>query len=128
MRFFISLGLIVCAGLQMGAAAAPAPVSDARPAAKALEELKGEDWSMLPISEKQRFVYTAIGGLERQGVFISRHPQEYLEAIEKVLASDPSMKQEFLDNVFVFLVYDAEPQARDEIDAIRAAALLPEGK
>ncbi len=97
------------------AAVSAAKVLDER----GFEELSGADWERLSQSEKQRFIYTGIGGLERQGVFVSRSPQSYLEAMDTILAADASLKEEFLDNLFVFLVYDGEPQTRDEIDAIR---------
>jgi hypothetical protein len=86
---------------------------------KALEELTGVDWKRLSMFEKQRFIYTAIGGLERQGVFITRTGHEYLEAMDKLLHVESSLWSEYLDNLFVFCVYDREPQTRDAIRRIR---------
>jgi hypothetical protein len=91
------------------------------PDQKVFEDLRGSDWAKMPQGEKQRFIYTGIGGLERQGVFISRSPQEYLEAMDKLFAADPSLDDEYLDNLFVFLVHDGEPQARGQIDSILKA-------
>jgi hypothetical protein len=96
-----------------------APAAPAGPARKAMEDLKGSDWPRLSESEKQRFVYTGIGGLERQGVFVMRPPQDYVEALGKILGGDAAMQDEYLEDLFVFCVYDAEPQTREAIERIR---------
>ncbi len=92
---------------------------------KSMDDLIGEDWMMLSQLQRERFVYTAIGGLERQGVFITRTPSDYITALDTLLENEPSMRQEFLDNIFVFCVYDGEPQTRDAIQKIRNENALP---
>jgi hypothetical protein len=99
-----------------------APASQTATGTKSMEDLTGEDWSRLSEPERQRFIYMAIGGLERQGVFIARPPLEYLGAMDKILRDEPALKQEYLDNLFVFCVYDGEPQTRDAISRIRKEA------
>ncbi len=107
----------------------PATVAEPVPVkrSKELEDLTGDDWSRLSESERQRFIYTAIGGLERQGIFVTRAPHEYQEAIEKMLQSEPSLKREYLDNLLVFCVYDGEPQTREGIRRIRDEARASQG-
>jgi hypothetical protein len=115
-------------GLTVIAAVAVARVSAKEaPSVKMFEDLTGEDWARLSEQEKQRFVYTAIGALERRGVLIMRSPGEYLDAMEKLLLSDAELRREYLESLFVFCVYDGEPQTRDAIRLIRREASVPGG-
>jgi hypothetical protein len=91
--------------------------------AATMEDLSGSDWIRMSLKEKQAFVYTGIGGLERQGVVIMKKPQYYIEALDKILKLDPDLGKEYLDSLFVFCVHESEPQTRDAIRRIREASL-----
>lgn len=84
-----------------------------------IEDLTGKDWLSMTQAQKEFFVYTAIGGLERQEVVITRFPAYYVEALDKLVQLEPFYQQEYLENLFVFSVYESEPQSRVKIEKIR---------
>lgn len=87
--------------------------------ASSLEDLRGRDWIKMPLDQKQTFIYTGIGGLERQGVFITKSPDFYIQVLDRIIAEDPELSEEFLDNLFVFCVHESEPQTQEAIKKIR---------
>jgi hypothetical protein len=85
-------------------------------------ELKGSDWLQMKRGQKELFLYTCVGGLQSKGVVLMKTPHYYEEALDKILAVDPDLKSEPLDNLFVFCVYESEPHVRPVIDKIRKTA------
>lgn len=82
------------------------------------EDLRGSDWLSMSSKDKETFIYMAIGGLEKEGVFIMKTPHDYIQAIDKLLALDSEYQKEYLDNLVVFCIYDSEPQTREKIKQI----------
>ncbi len=78
-------------------------------------------WKKMSQTEKERYVYQAIGSLERREVFILKPSHFYIQQLDDISA-DAYFEDKFLDDVFVFNVYDQEPHTRDAIDRIRASA------
>ena len=120
-------GLRIQLGRVPAAPQASAPTQGQTPGSdgyvrKSFDDMTGLDWEQMAPEDKQRFVYTAIGSLEQQGVFVSRTPQEYVEEMDRVLKTEPSLSSEYLDSLFVFCVYDNEPQTRPALSRIRDEA------
>jgi hypothetical protein len=84
-----------------------------------IEDLTGKDWLAMTQAQKEFFVYTGIGGLERQEVVITRLPAYYIETLDKLIKLEPFYEKEYLENLFVFAVYESEPQSRVKIEKIR---------
>ncbi|HXV18560.1 MAG TPA: hypothetical protein VD883_00605 [Candidatus Omnitrophota bacterium] len=87
--------------------------------AEGLDDLKGQDWIQMSLGQKQDFVYRGIGALERQGVSLLKSPSYYIEALDKVLKIDEGLREEYLDNLFVFCVHESEPHTRQALEKIR---------
>lgn len=98
-----------------------------KPITNKFEDMTGQDWLSMSDEQKQIFVFTGIGGLERQGVFITRPPQDYIAALDKLMVAEPLFQKDFLDSLFVFCVYDGEPQTRVVIDRIRQSSMGDKG-
>lgn len=93
--------------------------SGPEPATKTLDQLQGKDWRKMSAADRERFIYMGVGSLERRGVFIAKPPGDYVQTLNTVLETNPELSDEFLEDLFVFCVYDSEPQTRPAISRLR---------
>lgn len=107
--------LVACFGFPVSA-----PVREVSAQLTRLEDLRGSDWARLTKEEKEFFVFSGYGGLEQQGVPLRQKPYYYIEALDKVLAADPSLGSEYLDDLLIFCVNESEPESREALKAARA--------
>jgi len=77
--------------------------------------LKGYDWAKMSPAEKEAYIFSAVGALEKEGAYIGKPSYYYLDAVEAYLKNHSSALQENLDFIFVVNVYEAEPQTRQII-------------
>lgn len=84
-----------------------------------MEELRGSDWPALTKEQREFYVFSGYGGLEQQGVPLKQKPYHYVEALDKLLTVEPTLKDEYLDDLFLFCVNESEPEARDILKRLR---------
>ena len=95
------------------------PVSDGWAQLTRMEELRGSDWAALTREQREFYVFSGYGGLEQQGVPLKQKPYHYVEALDKLLTVEPTLKGEYLDDLFLFCVNESEPEARDILKRLR---------
>lgn len=110
-------GAVLLMALLGFSVAVPAPESLAQ--LMRMEELRGSDWAGLTREQKEFYVFTGYGGLEQQGVPLKQKPYYYVEALEKLLTIEPTLKGEYLDDLLLFCVNESEPETRDILKRLR---------
>ena len=79
------------------------------------EQLRYSVWLKMTRAEKEQYAYRALGVLENQGVFLMKPSEFYIETMDQKIAQDPTLAENFLDNMFLLNVFENEPQARETI-------------
>jgi len=79
---------------------------------------KGKDWLKLSEIEKEVCAFRILASIEEQGVPIRRPTGFYIAKMDETLTSRPYFQEKALKRVFLFAVYDNEPESRKAIDRL----------
>jgi hypothetical protein len=81
----------------------------------------GRDWLAMSDDYKMLNILSMMGHFLKNDLVIWRSQSFYVEAMDKRLAKDPSLADKSLEELFLSLVYENEPEERPDIDKIRRA-------
>ncbi len=79
----------------------------------------GADWVAMSPEEKEMYVFSATGALVRRDVFVMKSSYFYIQALDQTLEKNPSLKDQYLDDLFISSIYENEPHTRTAIDKIK---------
>ena len=102
--------------------AVPAPKEAPQPQAPVLvdlENMKGADWMLMTPAQKLIYADTMLRVLIEQGIPVQKPAVYYMQAMDWMLSEEPSFGAKYLDYLFLFSVYDNEPDSRPTIDFVR---------
>jgi len=79
----------------------------------------GADWVAMSPEEKELYVFSATGALVRHDVVLMESSYVYIQVLNETLEKNPSLKDEYLDDLLISSIYEREPHTRAAIDKIK---------
>jgi len=79
----------------------------------------GADWVAMSPEEKEMYVFSATGALVRHDVVLMESSYVYIQVLNETLEKNPSLKDQYLDDLLISSIYEHERHTRTAIDKIK---------
>jgi|GEM_PF-5486161 len=82
-------------------------------------ETRGLEWLESSIALRMESVLYSMALLSKNGIELSRSPNDYYNAIDTRLKADPQLYASDITQILAQYVYETEPNLRKSLDAMR---------
>ncbi|MFT5207437.1 MAG: hypothetical protein ACI9CF_001189 [Candidatus Omnitrophota bacterium] len=83
------------------------------------DPLTGRDWLALNPATQNQQIQNLAKDAHQNGMPLSKDYREYTQLIQSYLTEDEFLAEDGLNNIFLDVIYEFEPNCRDAIDLIR---------
>ena len=85
---------------------------------KARSPKKGEDWKNMSRADKEIYILSVMGNLSKRDVYLMKPYSYYIEQVDKAVAGNPSMTEEYVHRILILNAYESEPDTRKDLEKV----------
>lgn len=78
----------------------------------------GADWKGMSTADKEIYILSIMGSLSRRDVYLMKPYGFYIQIIDKAIAKNPLLEQEFIHRILMIAAYDSEPDSRKHLEKV----------